>query len=78
MFGSSLAIDAAILRLTPKGARKVAILLYASSWSTAVMQTHTFSNSVETITLLWTLIVVKDLRQRRVSGNQRPDLSTQI
>lgn len=51
--------DAAFVRLagllpgaTRRGVR-LALLLYASSWTTLVIQTHTFSNSVESIIVLW-------------------------
>lgn len=80
MFVYSLAADAAIFILVSKERRRVAMLLYASSWSTLAMQTHTFSNSIETITLLWTLVAVKELRLRggMVSGMGGWDRATRI
>lgn len=42
--------------------RRLAILLVASSYVTWTWQTHTFSNSIETILVLWTLVIAKRLR----------------
>ncbi len=38
--------------------RRVAVLLVASSYVTWTWQTHTFSNSIETLTLLWSLVLI--------------------
>ncbi|KAI9762335.1 MAG: hypothetical protein M4579_000484 [Chaenotheca gracillima] len=37
--------------------RRVAILLVASSYVTATFQTHTFSNSIETLLVLWSIVL---------------------
>ncbi|KAI1799939.1 glycosyltransferase family 22 protein [Daldinia bambusicola] len=39
--------------------RKTALLLVASSYVTWTFQTHTFSNSIETIVVLWCLVLVE-------------------
>ncbi|KAM0486008.1 hypothetical protein ACHAPX_000707 [Trichoderma viride] len=39
--------------------RRTALLLVASSYVTWTFQTHTFSNSVETLTVLWSLVLIK-------------------
>ncbi|KAF1983463.1 glycosyltransferase family 22 protein [Aulographum hederae CBS 113979] len=38
--------------------RRVAVLLVASSYVTWTYQTHTFSNSVETLAVLWSLVLI--------------------
>ncbi|KAI2642570.1 GPI mannosyltransferase 4 [Xylaria nigripes] len=38
--------------------RQVAILLVASSYVTWTFQTHTFSNSIETLVVLWALVLI--------------------
>lgn len=38
--------------------RRVAVLLVASSYVTWTWQTHTFSNSIETLVLLWSLVLI--------------------
>ncbi|CAK1366581.1 unnamed protein product [Cercospora beticola] len=44
--------------------RRTAIMLVASSYVTWTLQTHTFSNSIETIAVLWSLVLI-----RRLSDN---------
>jgi phosphatidylinositol glycan class Z len=62
MFVYSVLGDAALRRLVADPSRQSQVLaLYASSWSTLAMQTHTFSNSVETVLLLWCLVAVDRL-----------------
>ncbi len=39
--------------------RRVAVLLVASSYVTWTWQTHTFSNSIETLLVLWSLVLIK-------------------
>jgi GPI mannosyltransferase 4 len=39
--------------------RMVAITLIASSYVTWTYQTHTFSNSIETIVVLWSLVLIQ-------------------
>ncbi|KAH0538750.1 hypothetical protein FGG08_004704 [Glutinoglossum americanum] len=46
--------------------RHVALLLVASSYVTWTYQTHTFSNSIETLLVAWSLVLVQ-----RVTGNKQ-------
>ncbi|KAI9847785.1 MAG: alpha 1,2 mannosyltransferase [Sclerophora amabilis] len=39
--------------------RRIAILLVASSYVTWTFQTHTFSNSIETLLVLWSLVLIQ-------------------
>ena len=39
--------------------RKQAVILVASSYVTWTFQTHTFSNSVETLLVLWSLVLIE-------------------
>jgi phosphatidylinositol glycan class Z len=41
--------------------RRVAIMLVASSYVTWTLQTHTFSNSIETVVVLWSLVLIRRL-----------------
>ncbi|MCJ1373558.1 alpha 1,2 mannosyltransferase [Loxospora ochrophaea] len=50
--------------------RQVAVLLVASSYITWTYQTHTFSNSVETVMVLWSLVLI----QRILETKQRSSL----
>ncbi|KAI5365119.1 putative GPI mannosyltransferase [Septoria linicola] len=43
--------------------RQVAIMLVASSYVTWTLQTHTFSNSIETIAVLWSLVLIRRLTE---------------
>ena len=55
--------------------RRVAILLVASSYVTWTYQTNTFSNSVETLVVAWSLVLI----QRIVDIQVRPhDLYHQV
>lgn len=38
--------------------RRVALILVASSYVTWTYQTHTFSNSIETLVVLWSLVLI--------------------
>lgn len=46
--------------------RRVAVLLVASSYVTWTYQTHTFSNSVETLVLAWSLVLIQRIVDVRV------------
>lgn len=46
--------------------RRIAIMLVASSYVTWTFQTHTFSNSVETLIVLWCLVLIGRIRDDRV------------
>lgn len=59
--------DWAIHELVPSPRqRRVAILLVASSYVTWTYQTHTFSNSIETLLVAWSLVLI----QRIVDENK--------
>jgi phosphatidylinositol glycan class Z len=46
--------------------RRVAILLVASSYVTWTYQTHTFSNSIETLLVAWSLVLIHRIVEDRV------------
>jgi phosphatidylinositol glycan class Z len=46
--------------------RRVAVLLVASSYVTWTYQTHTFSNSVETLVVAWSLVLIQRIVEPRV------------
>ncbi|KAK5990268.1 GPI mannosyltransferase 4 [Cladobotryum mycophilum] len=52
--------------------RRVAVLLVASSYVTWTYQTHTFSNSIETLVVLWSLVLI----QRIVDARQQSSVIT--
>jgi phosphatidylinositol glycan class Z len=47
--------------------RRVAMLLMASSYVTWTYQTHTFSNSIETLVVLWSLVLIARIVEDKVS-----------
>lgn len=47
---------------------RTAIILVASSYVTWTYQTHTFSNSIETLTVAWSLVLIKRITENRVRG----------
>ncbi|OTB11944.1 glycosyltransferase family 22 protein [Daldinia sp. EC12] len=47
--------------------RSVALLLVASSYVTWTFQTHTFSNSIETLVVLWCLVLIERILEASVS-----------
>ncbi|RAR14353.1 glycosyltransferase family 22 protein [Stemphylium lycopersici] len=47
-------------------ARRVAVVLVASSYVTWTFQTHTFSNSLETLLVLWSLVLIQ-----RITGDKK-------
>lgn len=52
--------DWAVHELVPiKRQRRLAIILIASSYVTWTWQTHTFSNSIDTLLVLWCLVLVE-------------------
>lgn len=64
---SFLLEDWAVLELMPsQGTRHQALLLVASSYATWVFQTHTFSNAVETVGVLWALVMMKRIHSNQV------------
>ena len=46
--------------------RRVAILLVASSYVTWTYQTHTFSNSIETLAVAWSLVLIQRIVENKV------------
>lgn len=48
-------------------ARRVAVMLVASSYVTWTFQTHTFSNSIETLLVLWSLVLIQRITDDKVS-----------
>jgi phosphatidylinositol glycan class Z len=48
-------------------ARRVAVPLVASSYVTWTFQTHTFSNSLETLLVSWSLVLVQRIVEDKVS-----------
>lgn len=59
--------DWAIQELVPsRRARRVALLLVASSYVTWTFQTHTFSNSLETLLVSWSLVLIQ-----RIVGDKK-------
>ena len=46
--------------------RRVAVLLVASSYVTWTYQTHTFSNSIETLAVAWSLVLIHRIVENKV------------
>ena len=64
--------DWAIHELLPQPReRTVAITLIASSYVTWTFQTHTFSNSIETLTVLWCIALIQRIRANTESTMAR-------
>lgn len=55
--------------------QRVAVLLVASSYVTWTLQTHTFSNSIETLIVLWSLVLVGRILADKVRVVTQSDLS---
>ena len=56
--------------------RMVAVMLVASSYVTWTYQTHTFSNSIETLVVLWSLVLIQRIVDVKVSAQRDPSLSS--
>lgn len=54
-------------QITSTRHRRVAVLLVASSYVTWTFQTHTFSNSIETLAVLWSLVLIERITDPHVS-----------
>lgn len=79
MFTLSLVLeDWALHELLPiKRQRRMAIILVASSYVTWTWQTHTFSNSVETLLVLWYMVLVERMtRETRASPPNYPKVAS--
>lgn len=48
--------------------RRLAVLLVASSYVTWTFQTHTFSNSIETLVVAWSLVLIERIVANPVSA----------
>ena len=60
---SILLIDSAVFEVVePAQCKPAAVLLVASSYVTWTWQSHTFSNSIETILILWSLVLIKQIK----------------
>lgn len=62
-------------------ARRVAVPLVASSYVTWTFQTHTFSNSIETLLVSWSLVLIKRIvedKVRRFGPCSRPEHAANI
>ena len=46
--------------------RRLAVILVASSYVTWTYQTHTFSNSVETLVVLWSIVMIQRILNNKV------------
>jgi hypothetical protein len=57
--------------IQPVHNRRVAIIMISSSYVTWTYQTHTFSNSIETLVVLWSLVLIQKLK-----ANTQTTLST--
>lgn len=65
--GTWILSDMAIDRLTTSRNHKTAALFfYSSSYVSWTYQAHTFSNSIETVLLLWCLVIVHEFRTKRM------------
>ena len=49
--------------------QRLAATLVASSYVTWTYQTHTFSNSVETLAVLWSLVMIQRIRDTKVCAS---------
>lgn len=54
-------------QITSTRHRRIAGLLVASSYVTWTFQTHTFSNSIETLAVLWSLVLIQRILDPHVS-----------
>lgn len=57
--------------VTSPRARRVAVPLVASSFVTWTFQTHTFSNSLETLFVCWSLVLIQRILNDKVGLNLR-------
>ena len=59
--------DWAVYELVPSSRhRRQAVVLVASSYVTWTYQTHTFSNSVETLLVAWSLVLIQRIVENKV------------
>ncbi|KAF8245133.1 hypothetical protein K440DRAFT_604202 [Wilcoxina mikolae CBS 423.85] len=60
--------DWALLELTTPRQRRLSLALLASSYVTWTYQTHTFSNSIETIAVLWSLVLIERISTSKTTA----------
>ena len=61
--------DWAIHELIPSPRRRrLAVTLVASSYVTWTYQTHTFSNAIETLVVVWSLVMIRRIAENKVSA----------
>lgn len=64
--GNWVLSDMALERLTKsRKHRRIGIFFYATSYVSWTYQSHTFSNSVETVVLLWCLVIIHEFETTR-------------
>lgn len=51
--------------------RRIAVVLVASSYVTWTYQTHTFSNAVETLVVLWSIVMSKRIIDNKVNPRNK-------
>ena len=78
MFSLSFVLEAwAILESVPSPRqRRRAVLLVATSYVTWTYQTHTFSNSIETLLVLWSLVLIQRIIADKVNNDYDSRLSS--
>lgn len=54
--------------------RRIAVLLVASSYVTWTYQTHTFSNSIETLAVAWSLVLIQRIVDDEVDIENLSDI----
>lgn len=65
--GSWILSDMALDRLTmSKNHKFAALFFYSTSYVSWTYQSHTFSNSVETVLLLWCLVIIHEFQTKRL------------
>ncbi|BFZ65098.1 alpha 1,2 mannosyltransferase [Saitoella coloradoensis] len=60
----SLGVDLAVPHLVGPGSAAIPLLLHASSYTTLTYQAHTFSNGIETVLVVWSIVLCFRLRAR--------------
>ena len=55
--------------VSSKRQQRVAIMMVASSYVTWTYQTHTFSNSIETIVVAWSLVLIQRILSDKVRNH---------
>ena len=70
MFAMSFVVqDWALHELLPNPRqRRIGVMLVASSYVTWTWQSHTFSNSIETIAVLWALVLIQRIQEDKKSS----------